>query len=229
MQVSIILPTYNERKNILLLVNSIKKHLKKHALEIIIVDDNSPDGTGSICKKKFGKNKNVFVLNNKIRTGLAKSIYEGIKVSSKNKIVVMDTDFTHNPVLISKMLRLSNEYTIISGSRYCSGGYMEEQIHSHLSYFYNLLLKLILKTQVQDNLGGFFCIDKKQLKKLPLKKIFYGYGEYYFRLLFYSLKSKFSILEIPAIYKKRTRGNSKSKFIYMFYKYFIEAIKLRFS
>ena len=140
----------------------------------------------------------------------------------------MDTDFTHDPKLIPKMLRLSKEYNIISGSRYCSGGYMENQIHSHLSYFYNLVLKLILRTQIQDNLGGYFCIDKKKLLKLPKKKIFYGYGEYYFRLLFYSLRLKFSILEIPAIYKSRIRGNSKSKFVYLFYKYFIEALKLRF-
>ena len=228
MQVSIILPTYNEKKNILLLVNSIKKQLKNYNLEIIIVDDKSPDETGLICKKKFLKNRNIIVLINKYRIGLAKSINEGIKVAKKKKIIVMDTDFTHDPILIPKMLRLSKEYNIISGSRYCSGGYMENQIHSHLSYFYNLVLKLILKTQIQDNLGGYFCIDKKKLSKLPKEKIFYGYGEYFFRLLFYSLKSNFTILEVPAIYKSRTRGSSKSKFIYMFYKYFVEALKLRF-
>lgn len=228
MQVSIILPTYNEKKNILLLINSIKRQLKNYNLEIIIIDDQSPDETGLICKKNFIKYKNIKVLINKSRIGFAKSILEGIKVATKKKIIVMDTDFTHDPKLIPTMLRLSNEYDIISGSRYCSGGYMENQIHSHLSYFYNLLLKLILKTQIQDNLGGYFCIDKKKLSKLPKEKIFYGYGEYFFRLLFYSLKLNFSILEIPAIYKSRIRGNSKSKFIHMFYKYFVEALKLRF-
>ena len=141
----------------------------------------------------------------------------------------MDTDFTHDPILIPKMLKLVKEYDIVSGSRYCAGGYMEDQLHSHASFFYNLLLKLILKTQVQDNLGGFFCIKRKSLNKLPNKKIFYGYGEYFFRLLFFALKKNLSILEIPAIYKKRKRGKSKSKFIYMFYKYFIEALKLRFK
>ncbi len=228
MQVSIILPTYNEKKNILLLINSIKRQLKNYNLEIIIIDDQSPDETGLICKKNFIKYKNIKVLINKSRIGFAKSILEGIKVATKKKIIVMDTDFTHDPKLIPTMLRLSNEYDIISGSRYCSGGYMENQIHSHLSYFYNLILKLILKTQIQDNLGGYFCIDKKNLSKLPKQKIFYGYGEYFFRLLFYSLRLNFSILEIPAIYKSRKRGKSKSKFIYMFYKYFVEALKLRF-
>lgn len=229
MNVSIILPTYNEKKNILLLVSSIKQYLKKINYEIIIVDDNSPDKTGSICIKEFFKDKSIKVLINKKRIGFAESIYKGILNSKKKIVIVMDTDFTHDPVLIPKMLRLIKEYDIISGSRYCAGGYMEDQLHSHLSFFYNLLLKLILKTQIQDNLGGYFCIKKDSLKKLPCRKIFYGYGEYYFRLLFFSLNRSLSILEIPAIYKKRTRGKSKSKFIYMFYKYLIEALKLRFK
>ena len=91
------------------------------------------------------------------------------------------------------------------------------------------ILKLILKTQIQDNLGGYFCISRKSLNKLPNNKIFYGYGEYFFRLLFYAIKKKLTILEIPAVYKRRNRGKSKSKFIYMFYKYFIEALKLRLN
>ena len=228
MQVSIILPTYNERSNIFLLVSSIKKNLiKKAKFEIIIVDDNSPDDTGIECYKKFKNDKYVKVILNKKRIGFSESIYKGILRCSKTNIVVMDTDFTHDPILIPKMLKLINEYDIISGSRYCAGGYMQDQIHSHLSFFYNLLLKLILKTQIQDNLGGFFCISRKSLNKLPNKKIFYGYGEYFFRLLFFALKKNLTILEIPAIYRKRTRGKSKSKFIKMFYKYFVEALKLR--
>ena len=227
MEVTIILPTFNEKNNILLLVNLIKKVLKKNRVEIIVIDDNSPDRTGLICKNKFKKDKSVNIILNRKRIGLAKSIYQGILKSSKKNIVVMDTDFTHDPILIPKMLRLINEYDIISGSRYCVGGYMQDQIHSHLSFFYNLILKLILKTQIQDNLGGYFCIKKKILNRLPRKKIFYGYGEYFFRLLFFSLIQNFTILEIPAIYKKRVRGKSKSNFIYMFYKYFIEAVKLR--
>lgn len=229
MEVSIILPTYNEKYNIFLLVNSIKKYLKKYSLEIIIVDDNSPDSTGNHCLKKFSKDKSVKVILNKKRIGFSESIFKGIQNSTKKNLVIMDTDFTHDPILIPKMLRLLNEYEIIIGSRYCVGGYMQDHVHSRLSYLYNLLLKIILKTQVQDNLGGYFCISKKSLNRLPKKKIFYGYGEYFFRLLFYALKINLTVLEIPAIYKKRIRGKSKSKFIYMFYKYFLEALKLRLS
>ena len=216
MEVTIILPTFNEKNNILLLINLIKKVLKKSKIQIIVIDDNSPDKTGLICKNKFKRDKSINIILNKRRIGLANSIYRGILKSSKKIIVVMDTDFTHDPKLIPKMLKLINEYDIISGSRYCAGGYMQDQIHSHLSFFYNLILKLILKNQIQDNLGGYFCITKKSLNKLPSKKIFYGYGEYFFRLLFFALRKNLTILEIPAIYKKRVRGKSKSNFIYMF-------------
>ena len=135
MEVTIILPTFNEKNNILLLVNLIKKVLKKNKIEIIIIDDNSPDETGLICKNKFKQDKSVNIILNKKRIGLARSIFRGILKSSKKNIVVMDTDFTHDPILIPKMLKLVNEYDIISGSRYCAGGYMQDQIHSHLSFF----------------------------------------------------------------------------------------------
>ena len=202
MNVSIILPTFNEKKNILLLVNSIKKNLKKIEYEIIIIDDNSPDKTAYVCKKEFKNNKTIKVIQNTKRLGLSESIHRGILNSSKKMIIVMDADFTHDPILIPKMLRLSNEYDIIIGSRYCAGGLMEDQIHSQLSFFYNLLLKLILKTQVQDNLGGYFCISKKNLNRLPAKKIFFGYGEYFFRLLFFSLKKKILYLKYQRYIKK---------------------------
>jgi dolichol-phosphate mannosyltransferase len=228
-EVSVILPTFNEKENIFLLITDIKKKLKNTSLEIIVIDDNSPDGTGLICKNNFIKDQSVKIIVNKKKIGFSESIYKGILNSTKKNIIVMDTDLTHDPILIPKMLRLIDEYDIIIGSRYCAGGYMQDQIHSHLSFFYNILLRLILKSQVQDNLGGYFCIKRNTLMKLPNKKIFYGYGEYFFRLLFFAFKKNLTILEIPATYKNRVRGRSKSSFIYMSCKYFIEAIKLRLS
>ena len=141
----------------------------------------------------------------------------------------MDTDLTHDPGLIPKLIYLIKEYDIISCSRYCVGGLMENKIHFYLSFFFNLLLRIVLKTRIQDNLGGFFCIKKKVLDALPVEKIFFGYGEYFFRLLFFAQKKKFSIIEIPAVYNTRHEGKSKSNFILLPFKYFFEAIKLRFT
>lgn len=174
-KVSVILPTYNEKDNILTLINVIKKILKDIDFEIIVVDDNSFDKTGLICKKIYLKNKNknkIKIIINKTRLGLSKSIYKGIVHSTKDIIVVMDTDFTHNPNLILKMLKFIRNNHIVSGSRYCKGGKMEDFIHSKLSFYYNKILKLILKTKVNDNLGGFFCIKKSTLKFYLLVKYF---------------------------------------------------------
>ena len=229
MDLSIVLPTYNEKNNIIGLINQILEILKNtENKEIIVVDDNSPDGTHTACEAAFEKNNSVKILLRENNRGLANSIIEGIKISQGKYIIVMDTDLTHDPKLIPKLIYLIKEYDMISCSRYCAGGLMENKIHFYSSFFYNLLLRIILKTQIQDNLGGYFCIRKEVLNVLPIEKIFFGYGEYFFRLLFFVQKKKFSIIEIPAVYNIRQKGKSKSNFLLLTFKYFFEAIKLRF-
>ena len=226
---SIVLPTYNEKDNIIDLINKIKDVIKNHSHEIIVVDDNSPDDTFEVCKKYFIDDENIKMILRKSNHGLANSIREGIENAKGDYIVIMDTDFTHDPDLIKQMLNMNTKYNIISGSRFCKGGSMESTMHSILSRLYNKMIKFILQTKIEDNLGGFFCIQRKNLMQLPFEKIFYGYGDYYFRLLYFAKQKNFSIVEIPARYITRTRGKSKSKFFQMAYKYFIEVIKLKIS
>ncbi len=228
MDLSIILPTYNERDNILKLVNNIEDLFTNLSYEIIIVDDNSPDGTYKFCEQNFKNKENIKIILRLNNRGLAYSIREGIENSSGHSIVVMDTDFTHDPMLINKMISLVTKYEIISGSRYIDGGSMENQLHGKLSYYYNMLLKFILSTKINDNLGGFFLIKRDFLYKLEFDKIFYGYGEYFFRLLYFGRKANGKIIEIPALYKQRLYGKSKSNFFAMLFKYFFAAVKLRF-
>lgn len=230
MDLSIILPTYNEKNNIVNLVNQILEVIKNiENKEIIIVDDNSPDGTYLTCKTAFEKNSEIKILLRENNRGLANSIIEGIKASNGKNIIVMDTDFTHDPKMIPQLIYLNKLYDIISCSRYCAGGVMKNKIHFYLSFIFNLLLRIILKTQIQDNLGGYFCIKKTVLDNLPIDKIFFGYGEYFFRLLYFAQKKKYTIIEIPAFYSLRREGKSKSNFLLLLYKYFFEAVKLRFN
>lgn len=226
---SIVLPTYNEKDNIIDLINKIKDVVKNHSHEIIVVDDNSPDDTFEVCKKYFIDDENIKMILRKANHGLAYSIREGIENAKGEYVVIMDTDFTHDPDLIKQMLNMNTKYNIISGSRFCKGGSMESTMHSILSRVYNKMIKFILQTKIEDNLGGFFCIKHKNLMQLPFEKIFYGYGDYYFRLLYFAKQKNFSIVEIPARYTTRTRGKSKSKFFQMAYKYFVEVIKLKIS
>lgn len=226
---TIVLPTYNEKDNIIDLINKIKNVIQSYTYEIIVVDDNSPDETFKICKEHFINDKNIKMILRKTNHGLANSIREGIENAKGEYVVIMDTDFTHEPNIIKQMLNINTKYKIISGSRFCKGGSMESTVHSILSRVYNKMIKFILQTKIEDNLGGFFCIEREILTQLPYERIFYGYGDYYFRLLYFAKQKNFSIVEIPARYKTRTRGKSKSKFFQMAYKYFIEVIKLKIS
>ena len=149
MDLSIVLPTYNEKENIINLIKQILEILKStEDKEIIVVDDNSPDGTYLACKTAFEKNDGIKVILRKSNRGLANSIAEGIKICKGKYIVVMDTDMTQDPKLISKLISLTKEYDIISCSRFCAGGLMENKMHYFCSFSFNLLLRIILKTQI---------------------------------------------------------------------------------
>jgi len=230
MHLSIILPTYNEKNNINVLINKILEVLKDiNQKEIIVVDDNSSDGTYTHCKSEFEKNDVVKLIMRKTNKGLAASIGEGIKKSKGKNIIIMDTDLSHDPKHIPQMINLIKNYDIVSCSRYCEGGSMVNKFHFYCSFSYNLFLQFILNTKIKDNTGGYFCIKKEILDLLPFEKIFYGYGEYFFRLLYFSRKIKKSIVEIPTLYNQRTYRYSKSNFFILLFKYFFSAIRLRFT
>jgi dolichol-phosphate mannosyltransferase len=131
----------------------------------------------------------------------------------------MDTDFTHNPKEIPRLLHVAELYDIVSGSRFCPGGLMQSTNHYLCSLTFNWFVRIILRTQIQDNTGGYFTMRRAKLLALPLNRIFFGYGDYYFRLLHYAQQQGCSIVEIPAQYISRTKGQSKSNFIRMLFKY----------
>lgn len=231
MDLSIILPTYNEKNNINVLIKKILEILKDaENKEIIVVDDNSPDGTYMHCKKEFEKNNQIKLILRQNNRGFANSIGDGIKISKGKNIIVMDTDLTHDPKIIPQLINLIKVYDLVTCSRYSGGDrYGKTKLHYYCSFAFNLLLKVFLKTQIEDNTGGYFCIKKNTLDSLPFEKIFYGYGEYFFRLLYFARRKKKSIIEIPSIYNRRNEGKSKSNFFILLFKYSFSAIKLRFT
>ncbi|NQW45824.1 MAG: glycosyltransferase family 2 protein, partial [Deltaproteobacteria bacterium] len=163
--VSVILPTYNEAKNIIPLIEAILEVAPQdQEVEIIVVDDNSPDGTHQIVRNRYGSQKSVRCLLRTKNRGFANSIREGIDAASGEVVVVMDSDFTHEPKEIPKMLHIEKTFDLVTGSRFCAGGNMQDKAHYLTSFCFNLFLRIILKTQIQDNLGGFFCIQKKSSK-----------------------------------------------------------------
>lgn len=227
--VSVILPTYNEAGNIITLLESIKSSVPNNwDYEIIVIDDNSPDNTFKLVECYANKNEFVVPILRKRNRGFAKSIEEGIKKARNEYVVVMDSDLTHDPVDLTKFLNVANYYDFVIGSRFCAGGVMQDKTHYFISMVYNWVIRLILQTQIQDNLGGYWVAKKRDICSLPMTSIFYGYGDYFYRLIFYIQLNNFTIAELPSKYLQRGKGTSKSRWLNMFFGYTFGAIALRF-
>jgi dolichol-phosphate mannosyltransferase len=227
-RVSVILPTFNEAGNITELVRAVAAAIPAgwdH--EILVVDDNSPDGTYEAVRKAFGEDPRVVPILRTQDRGFAKSIRTGLERASAERVVVMDSDFTHDPAEIPRLLHVGEIYDIVSGSRFCAGGRMGDTWHYLASMLYNWMIRVVLRTQVQDNLGGFFTARRDALLKLPLDEIFFGYGDYYFRLLHFAQRARMAIVEIPAAYLPRTTGKSKSNWLRMILNYTSAAARLK--
>jgi dolichol-phosphate mannosyltransferase len=227
-RLSIILPTYNEVGNIAPLVRAIQAAIPQGMdYEVLIMDDCSPDGTYEAVRREFAHDVRVKPVLRMHDRGFAKSIREGIERATGERVIIMDSDFTHDPREIPRLLHVGEMYDMVSGSRFCAGGRMIDATHYVISMLYNWMLRLVLRTQVQDNLGGYYTARRFSLLALPLDEIFYGYGEYYFRLLHFAQSARMSIIEIPAEYVPRTTGKSKSNWLRMLATYTMAAVQLK--
>ena len=227
---SLILPCYNEYKNLKLLIPLIFKCFSKSNYQIIIVDDNSEDLTIKKLKSKFRSNKKIKYILRKKNPSLGLSIKEGIKKSDGNVIIVMDTDFNHRPKDLKKMITLYdlNDYDLICGSRFLKGGFSTTYFRHYCSKIFNFYVNFITRGKISDNMSGFFIIKKSFLNNM-LDKIFYGYGDFYIRLLFYMQKKNLRIRETPVRYAPRKFGQSKTNFVKILFLYSFEATKLIFK
>lgn len=218
MDISIILPTYCERENIGALINAIEIALQPNSwkTELIVVDDNSPDGTAELVQTIPPKPNIAIHCYKRINErGLATAIKFGLLQAKGRVVVVMDTDFNHDPDLIPQMVELLKYYDIIIGSRFVMGGGMEERTRYYLSLLYNVFLRMILRMQIQDNLSGFFAARRELIISMDMDGIYSGYGEYFIRLLVTAWRAGYRMLEVPVFYILRRHGQSKSRFIAM--------------
>jgi dolichol-phosphate mannosyltransferase len=245
LDVSVILPTFNERDNICDLADAIQRELAPSGLryEILVVDDNSPDGTADVVRAHYAMAQDArsevapvadgagFV-RLYVRTsdkGLAKSIRAGLEWAQGRTLVVMDTDFNHDPAMIPQMVDLLRYYDLVIGSRFVMRGGMEDQLRYRFSLLYNYFIRFLFQTQIQDNLSGFFAVRRERLLEVQEKfdQIFYGYGDYFIRLLLVAWRSNWRILEVPVFYILRRHGDSKTGFWSIFKQYTAAVLKLR--
>ena len=229
MKTSIILPTYKEKDNIIELIEAIFSHLEPEPItfEVVVVDDNSPDGTAEAVRHHFGADERVKLFVRTQERGLATAIRYGIDHSDGEILVFMDTDFNHDPKIIPQMIKFLEYYDIIIGSRFVMAGGMEDRFRQFSSLIYNYGIRLLFGTPVHDNLSGFFSINRTKLTAMDLDQIYYGYGDYFIRLLMVAHKRQYNMLEIPVFYRLRMHGHSKTQFFSIFRQYSQALLALR--
>lgn len=229
-QVSIILPTYNEKYNLPRLLNEIDESLKGkgYVCELIIIDDNSPDGTGELAQDLQKQRKDIKLIIRKNEKGFASAIRRGVEEATYDYIIIMDTDLSHDANTLSNMLEKSDAYDIVIASRFVKGGRMIAPWYRVKgSYLMNIFIRLLLNFNIKDNTGGFMLLNKKKLALLNYDSIFYGHGDYCIRLLYYAKKKRFKIYEFGYTYHYRIKGRSKTPFFHMAFKYFWEILRLK--
>jgi dolichol-phosphate mannosyltransferase len=210
-RLSVVLPTYKESGNIERLIQAVREAAKAASeLEILVVDDDSPDGTAEIAASS---GSDVRVIVRKEARGLATAVRRGIEEAKGEVVVVMDTDFNHQPEMIPQMVDFLRFYDLVTGSRFTVGGGMEEHGRYRLSFLFNFFCRMLLGTKLQDHLSGFFAARRATVLALDLDDIFEGYGDYFIRLLVESLAHGSTVLEIPVYYPARSHGESKTKFM----------------
>ena len=213
-QVSIIIPTYNESENIINILHSIKEIIPKNILtQTIVVDDNSPDGTGKLVEdylknvKKMADHT-IEIIHRKAKNGLGSAILNGIQQAKGDTVVVMDCDFSHPPQIIPKLVESIKkyQYDIAVASRYIKGGKIQgwSQKRKLMSRFATLIAKKGLGVNTKDPMSGFFAFKRSIIKELNFDAIGYKI------LLEIIVKTKgVNIKEIPYTFQDREFGSSK--------------------
>jgi len=229
----IILPTYNEKENIMAVTKKIFS-IGIDNLRIIIVDDNSPDGTGKIADQLASDNENISVIHREKKEGLGPAYVAGFKKALEdpnNKYIFeMDADFSHQPKYLPDFLDKAKQYDVVLGSRNIPGGGVENWnlFRRFISWLANTMIRVILMTPIRDLTGGYKCWNRKVLESLDLNNIQSSGYNFQIELSYKAEKKGFSIVETPIVFIERRAGNSKFN-SGIILESFINVIKLRFS
>lgn len=209
----VIIPTYNEKENISNMIPEVLK-LYPEGIDILVVDDNSPDGTGDIVKKITEENQRVHLLSRPGKMGLGTAYVAGFKYALEqgyDYIFEMDADFSHDPKEIKNFLLNIKEYDLVIGSRYIKGvNVINWPMHRLLlSYFANIYTRIITGLPLKDSTGGFKCFRRKVLESIELDGIKSNGYAFQIEMNFKAYKKGFKLKEIPIIFNDRFAGQSK--------------------
>lgn len=212
MKTLVIIPTYNEIDNV---EKIIKAALEQHySIEVLIVDDNSPDGTSLVVDELMKKDERIHLLKREKKSGLGTAYVAGFKYAIKNKydyIIEMDADFSHSPSDLPRLIDEIKDKDLVIGSRYVDGINVVNWPMRRLilSYFASWYVKIITGMNINDPTGGFKCFKRSTLESIDLDNIMSDGYSFQIEMNLRVYKKNLRVKEIPIIFYERRDGQSK--------------------
>ena len=208
----VIVPTYNERENIPPLVDALLRH---DGVRVLVVDDDSPDGTGAIADECARRHPDrVAVLHRTGRRGLGRSYVDGITLALTQPVDLicqMDADFSHDPARLPDLIAAAQSAEVVIGSRYVPGGSIVNWPRRRhlLSRFANMYVRAITRIGARDCTSGFRCWRRDALAAIPLDRVVSDGYSFLVEMLFVAARQGRRIAEVPITYVERREGQSK--------------------
>lgn len=211
-RILVIVPTYNEAQNLPLIVPEVLKQDPR--LDILVVDDNSPDGTGEIAARMAQSESRLHVLHRPAKEGLGRAYLAGFRwglAQGYGAMFEMDADFSHDPGFIPAFLEALEQADLVLGSRYATGVNVINWPISRLllSLGANLYARVITGLPLTDCTGGFKCFRRQVLESIDLDQVRSNGYAFQIEMSFRAWKKGFRLKEIPIIFHERVEGHSK--------------------
>jgi dolichol-phosphate mannosyltransferase len=209
----LVLPTYNEAENIEGFVEAVRPKLPG-AARILIVDDNSPDGTGQIADRLAARYEGVAVLHRPLKEGLGPAYIAGFRralAEGAGLVLEMDSDFSHDPAYLPRLLDASERADLVVGSRYVPGGGVGDwsALRRAISRGGSAYARLVLGVRVRDLTGGFKCFRREVLEVIDLDSIHSRGYAFQVEMTYRTIQRGFSVAEVPIVFRERRAGRSK--------------------
>jgi len=208
----IVVPTYNERENVGALVSQL--HQIAPDVDVLLVDDNSPDNTATVAEELFGANPRFSVVRRKAPRSFGQSVLDGYRIGVERgyaRVVQMDADFSHDPNTVPALIHAARDAHLVIGSRYCRGGRVANwPWHRRLlSRFANQYVASIIGIAIRDSTSGFRCWTRRALQSLlEINLTSDGYA-FQVEAVFRAQRAGLRVVEVPITFTDRRAGQSK--------------------
>jgi dolichol-phosphate mannosyltransferase len=209
----LVLPTYNEAGNIEAFVEAVRPKLPASA-RILVVDDNSPDGTGEIADRLAAQDERLVVLHRPHKEGLGPAYIAGFKRAlgeGAGLVLEMDSDFSHDPAYLPRLLEAGGRADLAIGSRYVPGGGVGDwsMLRRAISRGGSAYARLVLGVRVHDLTGGFKCFRREVLEAIDLDSIASRGYAFQVEMTYRTIQGGFEVVEVPIVFRERRAGQSK--------------------